>query len=248
MIASIHDVGPRFEREVDQLADQLSRILGGPKFAMLVVADHWGEAPLAQAPAFQSKLRTWSDAGVEMFVHGWFHKDLAEHSGAASFKAKHMTAGEGEFLGLTRQVAAQRMADGKALVEDIIGRPAAGFIAPAWLYGDGARQALAESGFALAEDHFRVWRPADGEVLAKGPVVTWASRSKGRQLSSRFFAGLARHALHPQQVVRVAVHPGDTTVPALIGSIEKTYGAFAARRSAGRYADLLPASSANSSR
>lgn len=248
LLASIHDVGPRFEREVDQLAEQLSRILGGPKFAMLVVADHWSEAPLAEAKAFQAKLRGWSDAGVEMFVHGWFHKDLAEHSGAASFKAKHMTAGEGEFLGLSEGIAAQRMADGKALLEDIIGRPAAGFIAPAWLYGDGARAALTKSGFALAEDHFRVWQPSTGQVLAKGPVITWASRSKGRQLSSRFFAGLARHALHVQDVVRVAVHPGDTTVPALIDSIEATYSAFAQRRRAGRYADLLPASLSNSAR
>jgi len=239
LLASIHDVGPRFEREVDQLADQLSRILGGPKFAMLVVPDHWGQAPLATDKAFQARLRDWAGAGVEMFVHGWFHKDLAEHSGAASFKAKHMTAGEGEFLGLSQEVAAQRMADGKALIEDAIGGPVAGFIAPAWLYGPGARAALKASDFALAEDHFRVWRPQDEKVLAKGPVITWASRSKGRQRSSRFFAGLARHALHMQQVMRIAVHPGDTIVPALIDSIEATYSAFAGRRRAGRYAELL---------
>lgn len=239
LLASIHDVGPRFEREVDQLADLLSGILGGPKFAMLVVPDHWSEAPLAENKAFQARLRSWADQGVEMFVHGWFHKDLAEHAGAAAFKAKHMTAGEGEFLGLSRDVAAQRMADGRKLIEDAIGREVAGFIAPAWLYGQGAREALAESGFALAEDHMRVWRPADGKVLAKGPVITWASRSVPRQLSSRFFSGLARHALHGQKVMRIAVHPGDTTVPALLSSIAKTYSAFAKRRVPGRYADLL---------
>lgn len=241
LLASIHDVSPRFEREVDQLAGQLGRILNGPRFAMLVVPDHWGAAPLAESPAFQSRLRGWSDAGVEMFVHGWFHRDLAEHSGSASFKARHMTAGEGEFLGLPRQIAAGRMADGKALVEDIIGRPAAGFIAPAWLYGQGARDALAASDFALAEDHFRVWRPHGGQVLCRGPVITWASRSIGRQRSSRFFAGLARKTLHQQRVVRIAVHPGDTTVPALVDSIEATFSSFAARRRAGRYADLLTA-------
>jgi len=239
LLASIHDVGPRFEREIDQLADQLSRILGGPKFAMLVVPDHWGEAPLSTNPAFQRRLRCWADAGVEMFVHGWFHKDLATHSGAASFKAKHMTAGEGEFLGLTRAEASRRMADGRKLVEDAIGRSAAGFIAPAWLYGPGALEALGDNGFALAEDHMKVWQPATSKVLAKGPVITWASRSRPRQLSSLFFAGLARAALHPQKVMRIAVHPGDTTVPALIDSIEATYSAFAKRRPAGRYADLL---------
>ena len=248
LLASIHDVSPRFEREVDQLAALISGILGGPKFAMLVVPDHWSEAPLAGNTAFQRRLRDWADAGVEMFVHGWFHKDLADHAGAAAFKAKHMTAGEGEFLGLPRDVAAQRMADGRKLIEDAIGREVAGFIAPAWLYGEGAKAALADSGFALAEDHLKVWQPATGKVLAKGPVITWASRSKSRQLSSRLVAGLARHALHVQPVVRAAVHPGDVTVPALLGSISATFKAFVARRPAGRYADLLASKAPNSVR
>lgn len=239
LLASIHDVGPRSEREVDQLAGLLSGILGGPRFAMLVVPDHWGSGPLAQSPAFQRRLRDWADAGVEMFVHGWFHKDLAEHSGLAAIKARHMTASEGEFLGLSAEVAARRMADGRKLIEDIIGRPVAGFIAPAWLYGPGAREALAQSGFALAEDHFRVWQPASGTVLARGPVVTWASRSRGRQFSSLTFSALARTALRPLPVARLAVHPGDTGVPALLRSIAATCTALARGRHIGRYADLL---------
>ena len=80
LLASIHDVGPRFEREVEQLAALLSSLLGGPRFAMLVVPDHWGAAPLAQAPGFRRRLREWADAGVEMFVHGWFHQDRSEHT------------------------------------------------------------------------------------------------------------------------------------------------------------------------
>ncbi len=239
LLASIHDVGPRFEREVDQLAELLVRCLGEPRFAMLVVPDHWGAAPLREAPAFGRNLREWSDQGVEIFVHGWYHKDEARHSRLDQIKARVLTASEGEFLGLDRQIAAQRMADGKALIEDIIGRPAAGFIAPAWLYGPGAHQALAQSGFALAEDHMRVWQPATGHVVARGPVMTWASRSRSRQLSSLAFAGLARYCLQGLKVARVAVHPGDTSVPALLGSIEKTLKAFARRRPAGRYADLL---------
>jgi len=249
LLASIHDVGPRFEGQVAQLADLLGGLLGGPQFAMLVVPDHWGEAPLAQAPAFQRRLRAWADAGVEMFVHGWFHKDVAVHSGLAALKARHMTASEGEFLGLSTQEAARRMAEGRCLIEDIIGRPVAGFIAPAWLYGPGARAALANpaltgGGFALAEDHWRVWQPDTARVLASGPVITWASRSRGRRMSSRLAARAARLGLHGQKVVRLAVHPGDTTVPALLSSITKTFASFAARRPAGRYADLLAAAEA----
>ena len=73
LLASIHDVGPRFDREVDTLAELLSAALDGEaRFAMLVVPDHWGDRPLEADRVFQRRLRGWSDAGVEMFVHGWF--------------------------------------------------------------------------------------------------------------------------------------------------------------------------------
>lgn len=233
LLASIHDVSPRFEREVDLLLAHLAPHVG-ERLAMLVVPDHWGGAPLT--PAFKARLRDWSDRGIEMFVHGWFHRDTSDHVGAAAFKARHMTAGEGEFLGLDHAEALARMQRGKALVEDTIGRAAAGFIAPAWLYSDDARRALGEAGFALAEDHARVWQPS-GQVLARGPVITWASRSRPRQLSSLAAAALLRRMLQPARTVRVAVHPGDTRVPALMRSITRTLGAFR-NHSPAAYADL----------
>lgn len=238
LLASIHDVGPRFEREVDMLAERLSSLLDGPRFAMLVVPDHWDLAPLADAPAFKRRLRGWAEAGVEMFVHGWRHRDDSAHAGFASFKAKHMTASEGEFLGLSEAEALRRMTEARAVVEDAIGRSAAGFIAPAWLYGPGAMAALPKAGFRLAEDHFRVWNPCDARILARGPVVTWASRSKPRAASSIAFAALSRVALKPLKTLRIAVHPGDVTVPAILDSIDRTVRAGMKGRRAGRYADL----------
>ena len=238
-LISIHDVGPMFESEVDSLADRLTRRIGAARFAMLVVPDHWGRAPIARSPAFRARLRGWADLGIEMFVHGWSHRDDSRHAGAlAGFKARHMTAGEGEFLGLDRAEAARRMREGRAVVEDAIGRPAAGFIAPAWLYGPGAMKALAESGFALAEDHMRVWRPADGATLARGPVVTWASRSPARIISSLAFAALARPALKPLATLRIAVHPGDAHVPRLLDSIDRTLRSALNGRSPARYDEL----------
>ena len=237
LLASIHDVGPRFESEVDRLVDRLEAHVGPGCFAMLVVPDHWGGAPLSAAPAFATKLRRWADSGVEMFLHGWSHRDDSAHDGAAAWKAKHMTAGEGEFLGLDQPEAARRLRAGRAVVEDAIGRPVSGFIAPAWLYGPGARAAIAAERFALAEDHMRVWNPVSGAVLARGPVITWASRSKGRIASSLAFAALARVALQPLRTVRIAVHPGDAHVPSLLRSIDATFAAFSGRKAA-HYADL----------
>lgn len=233
LLASIHDVSPRFESEVDHLLDHLAPHVG-MRLAMLVVPDHWSSARIT--PGFAARLRSWADAGVEMFVHGWTHRDDAEHQGADALRARHMTAGEGEFLGLSHGDALARMQRGKALVEDITGRSAAGFIAPAWLYSEGARAALADAGFALSEDHGRVWVPG-GPVVARGPVITWASRSRSRQLSSLAAAALLRRALQPLPTVRIAVHPGDTGVPALLASITRTFSAFR-RHVPSRYADL----------
>ena len=239
LVVSIHDVSPAFEDSIDRLADMIGYILGGPRFAMLVVPDHWGAAPLDRAPAFARRLRGWADAGVEMFLHGWFHRDTSDHRGAgAAIKARYMTAGEGEFLGLSADEAEFRMRRGRDVVEQAIGGPVAGFIAPAWLYGAGAMAALKACDFALAEDHFRVWRPATGAVVARGPVVTWASRSPARTASSLAVAAAARALPDWLPTMRVAVHPGDVTKESLMTSIDRTIRSLSGRRTVARYADL----------
>jgi len=240
LLVSIHDVSPKFESQVDCLVALVTRRMDAPSFAMLVVPDHWGEAPIVPGSAFATRLRAWAEQGVEMLLHGWYHRDEARHASAADrFRARYMTASEGEFLGLDRQTATQRMRDGKALLEDVLGRPVAGFVAPAWLYGPGALAAAKECGFALLEDHMRVWSPVSGEVLCRGPVITWASRSRARIASSLAVAAAARALLPRRRGMRLAVHPGDTGVPALVASIDRTIGALAQGARFGRYADLL---------
>lgn len=238
LLASIHDVSPRFESEVDRLVHLLQPHVGN-RVAMLVVPNHWGDAPLIAGSGFASKLRAWADAGVEMFLHGYFHHDEVRHAGRWNrFRASYMTAGEGEFLGLSKREALARISGGKALVEDVIGRPIAGFIAPAWLYGPGATEALADCAIPIAEDHWRVWSPANGAELARGPVITWASRTRMRLASS--LAAVAALRRLPTSILRVAVHPPDCREPALARSIENTMRSLASSRRTARYSELMP--------
>src|SRR3954466_195710 len=123
LLASIHDVSPRFEGEVDRLMDLLAPHVGN-RLAMLVVPNHWGDAPIIPGSPFASRLRSWADQGIEMLLHGFTHRDDARHSGASDrARASFMTAGEGEFLGLSGMEAAARIEDGRALIEGGIGRP-----------------------------------------------------------------------------------------------------------------------------
>ena len=80
LLASIHDVSPRFDGEVDRLVDLLAPHVG-KRLAMLVVPNHWGDAPIVPGSAFAARLRGWAEQGIEMFLHGFTHRDDAQYSG-----------------------------------------------------------------------------------------------------------------------------------------------------------------------
>jgi predicted deacetylase len=238
VLVSIHDVSPRFETQVDLLYHRLEAAIGTPRLAMLVVPDFWNEAPLSRSP-YRQKLRAWSDRGVEIFLHGWSHRDNNTHPGIPNrLKARFLSAREAEFLDLAPDEASARLRKGRDIVEDAIGRRVTGFVAPCWLYGEGALQALRDEGFSLAEDHWRIWNPSTGACLARSPVITWASRSRQRVISSLAFARIAPRIASGFQTLRLAVHPGDTGVPSLMNSIDNTIATLLKDRHPSRYADL----------
>ncbi len=242
LLASIHDVTPAHEARLDRLVPLVESAVGRGRFAMLVVPDFHGGAPLIGGTAFARRIRSWSDSGCEIFLHGFTHRDDSSHSGRlAQMKAKKLTAGEGEFLGLDADEAARRLRSGRSLIEDIIGRPVAGFIAPAWLYGPRIPDLLAALEFPLAEDHFKVWSPIDGAVLTRGPVITYASRSPARLASSLLWSRIASLLLRGARVVRHAVHPHDVDAPELIAEISRSLAGFARSHRPSAYADLVRA-------
>jgi predicted deacetylase len=239
LLASIHDVSPRFESEIDRLIGLLFPYVGC-RFAMLVVPNHWGSAPIVPGSPFATKLRRWKEQGVEIFLHGFTHRDDSRHDHLGKrLSAAVMTAGEGEFLGLSRAEATNRIGHGRALLEAVTGYPIDGFIAPAWLYGNGALAALEEAAMPIAEDHLHVWSPQSGRTLATGPVITWASRSRLRLASSLLAAAMLRRA--PIRVLRIGVHPPDARNSSLVKSICTTLGAAANGRRAAQYSELLEA-------
>jgi uncharacterized protein len=240
LLVSIHDVTPVHAQRLLNIMPIVEAVIGEGKAALLAVPNYHGEATIDSNKAFAARLRGWSDAGNEVFLHGYFHRDPSKHSGMlARFKARHLTAGEGEFLGLDRQNALTLLTEGRKRVEDVIGRSVAGFVAPAWLYGDGANQAIAELGFALAEDHFKVWQPETQKIVARGPVITYASRSPSRLLSSLLWSRIAGAVLKPTQTVRIGVHPHDWDAHELVKEIRRSLTHFARSHRPARYADLL---------
>src|SRR4051794_41916446 len=98
LLASIHDVSPRFESEIDALIETLSAHVGD-RLAMLVVPNHWGDAPIVAGAALSTRFRAGGGAGGEMFFHGFFHRDVGGHPTATHrIPPRGLTASGGEIL------------------------------------------------------------------------------------------------------------------------------------------------------
>lgn len=239
LLVAIHDVTPAHSDRLEKIVSLVERIVGPGKAALLVVPDFHGKAQLDSDRNFQTLLRRWAEAGNEIFLHGYYHLEgTCRDEATRSWKAKYLTAGEGEFLALGYDEAASRLREGQKLVEEATGRPVSGFVAPAWLYGPAAKQAISDQGFRLAEDHFKVWNPATGEVLIRGPVITYASRTPLRLLTSLLWSYIAGVLLKPSPVVRIGVHPHDWDAPELVDEIQRTLTHFVKSHVPSRYSDL----------
>jgi len=224
---AVHDVAPPHLPRIERIDAHLGRLGIGARCSMLVVPDFHGRAGLAQGTEFARWLRARADAGVEMLLHGCTHLDESGHRNRLRrWLARTATAREGEFLGLNAAEARVRLAEGRRRLEDVLGRAVEGFVAPAWLYGPGARAALREAGFLIAEDHWRVWSPADGRTLLRSPVVSWASRTPVRLASSLLWSRAATLLLRPLRHVRVGIHPHDADQGALVREIDRLVGGF----------------------
>ena len=138
-----------------------------------------------------------------MFLHGFFIATEPACRAVRSAARALMTAGEGEFLGLSGDEATARLTDGTRLLEDIIGRPIGGLrrarlaLRPGRARGAGGLLAM-----PIAEDHLRVWSPATGKQLARGPVITWASRTRVRLASSLAAAAVSAPSADPSAAGR----------------------------------------------
>lgn len=216
---TIHDVSPAWAREVDVALDLCHE--EGIKPSLLVVPDFHGKAPLDKDAAYQGRLRALEADGHEVYLHGYYHRSRAweEHAeatgasrGSVAGRVRHLFAqrvvsgGEAEFSDVSREEAVDRLVRGEQMLADA-GLTIRGFVAPAWSMPRWVLDMLGDRGYGFAEDHLRVYDPANRTSRAS-VVLNFASRSPGRLFSTVAYCRAARPArrLLP---ARVALHPAD---------------------------------------
>jgi len=240
VLVSVHDVSPRHFERLRVIDGMLERHGLGGRYSALVVPNFWHEWPLADHPEFVAWLRAAVDRGVEPILHGYFHVDESEHrSPLDRLLGKALTASEGEFLGLAQETARARIVAGQRVLRDHLGTTPEIFIAPAWLYSKGTLRALAKLGVTVAEDHLRVWSPASGETLARGPVLSYASRTRTRTAASWLWSRASTALSGPLPVLRLAIHPHDLDVPMLERELDRALTTLLRERTPILYRDLV---------
>ncbi len=207
----LHDVAPStwpLYRDFVRRIDGLGRV----PLTLLVVPDFHHHDHLLQHPAFVASMDERLARGDELVMHGYYHADdgPAPRTPAEYFMRRVYTH-EGEMYRLSASAARARLEQGVELFQRF-GWPLNGFVAPAWLLGPQARQALQEFPFRYTSAPAALLRLPDF-TQRPAPSLVWSARSAWRRFVSRHWnqRRLRRHA--DARLLRLGLHPVDMCHP-----------------------------------
>lgn len=185
----------------------------GIPVSLLVIPGPWRGGALAESPDFAGVLRTRVAAGDELVLHGWTHVAGPEGGWPRRAVCHAIARGAAEFGALSREQAAQRLADGRAVLRQL-GLTVHGFTPPGWLASAAANQALRDAGFRYTTSHFGLHDLRSGE-LHRGFALSHRPGGFGERLAGEMVERLARRAVARGGLLRIALHPDDLTRPKL---------------------------------
>lgn len=125
-IVCLHDATPAFARETAVILRDLAPLVGR-RLSAGVVPDWRGDWPLA---AYRDYCGLVRESSEELLLHGYRHR---RRHGAGP--TTWLTGGSDEMNGLDTAETRRLIEDGQAVFADVFGRPARGFLAPAWQAG-----------------------------------------------------------------------------------------------------------------
>ena len=208
LVVSIHDVSPATMVRARAILDDLAEA-GVSQTSLLIVPDHHHRGLISSDLGFSEWLRAQRDLGHEPVLHGFYHlRGEVESDGVwKRMVTQSYTAGEGEFFDLREEEASERLRRGRQALEDC-GVPAVGFIAPAWLLGAAAEDAVRREGFAYTT---RIGTVNDLKTnrVSHSRSLVWSVRARWRRLCSLGWNPCVLRSEARNDLVRVGIHPPD---------------------------------------
>lgn len=235
LCVSIHDVAPLTWPDCLRLHEAIRAVADIPVTFLVVPRYHGVET---RAPAYEKALGRLLMQGHELALHGYTHLDAEPVTGGLHqrFLRRVYTQGEGEFAAVDAARARRLIELGLAWFRQR-NWPVSGFVAPAWLLGEDAWQALREFAFAYTTT-FRYFHLLPQGQSLLSPSLVYATRNAlGRSLSRRW-AGMSSARLAAAPLVRLSLHPRDARHPEIVRHFQQMIAALLAYRQAGTKASF----------
>ncbi len=231
LCVSLHDVAPATWPACVRILEALHAVAPVP-VTLLVVPDYHRLGRVDRDPTFVRAIDARLAQGDEIALHGFYHVDDAPQARTpwGRLRRRFYTAGEGEFAALDAAQARERLEAGLALFQRL-GWSAPGFVAPAWLLGDGAWQALSALSFQYTTTLQGLHHLPSRRFIPSQSLV-YSVRSPWRVWLSRRWNPFLFQRLQDNSVLRLSLHPADAAHP----QVMRDWQDFLARALADRVA------------
>jgi hypothetical protein len=159
-LVCIHDAMPAYARETQAIVRDLAPLLGR-RLSFAVVPNWLGEWPLASHPEYCQLVRENSE---ELLLHGYFHR-RQRGWGPTTL----LTGGSDEMNGLTPEETRLILERGQRVLVEAFGKPAPGFLAPAWKRGS----VRLSEGNTRGLEHVLGFFSLEARDGRRIPIATW---------------------------------------------------------------------------
>jgi predicted deacetylase len=214
VVVSLHDVAPSTQQITSTMISELSA-QGVRVCSILVVPDYHHEGLFARQREFVTWLRALEADGHEVVIHGYFHERPPQQGETVrdKFVTRFYTQNEGEFYDLAYAEALRRITMARDEFR-AVGLKPHGFIAPAWLLGNEAEQAVRD---AELEYTTRLRTVCDLRCQSTFPARTlvYSAHNSWRRALSRGWNAALFRLMKTKPLLRISIHPPDYSQPAI---------------------------------
>ena len=238
VVVSLHDVAPCTQQITSTIISELS-VHGVRVCSILVVPDYHHEGPFAKHREFVTWLRALEADGHEIVIHGYFHErpPKAKETLRDKLVTRFYTQNEGEFYDLSYEEALRRITTARDEFR-ALGLKPRGFIAPAWLLGKEAEQAVRDAGLEYTT-RLRGVFDLRSESIFPARTLVYSVHNNWRRAFSRIWNAALFRLMKTKPLLRISIHPLDYSQPTIwkqiLGFIATTKGA----RTATTYQDWI---------
>ena len=238
IVVSLHDVAPCTQQITSTIISELSAH-GVRVCSVLVVPDYHHEGLLAKHREFVTWLRALEADGHEVVIHGYFHERPSQTKDTLrdKFVTRFYTQNEGEFYDLGYEEALRRITTARDEFR-ALGLKPRGFIAPAWLLGNEAEQAVRD---AQLEYTTRLRTVCDlrSESIFPSRTLVYSVHNNWRRALSRSWNAALFRLLETKPLLRISIHPPDYSQPTIWKQIVGFIAATKTARTATTYQDWI---------